>query len=134
MQIKLTEKMRKFIDNQNHFCYVASCDKQGRPNIAPKALLGIADNTLLYADLFVDRTAKNLMENDQAAIAVINPQKCSGYQFKGISNITTRGAAYEIAKKKFAELGFDEPIHAIELDIDEIFFFAQGPESKMEAA
>lgn len=134
MEIKITEKMRNFITEQNNLCYVATCDKQGRPNVAPKALLAIGEHTLLYADLFVDRTAKNILENSQIAIAVIDPQKCSGYQFKGQANITTRGAAFEVATKRFSELGFSEPVHAIELDIDEIFFFEQGPEAKMEAA
>lgn len=134
MPIKITQRMKDFINGQNNLGYVATCDESGRPNIAPKALLGIGEDTILYADLFMDRTAENVRQNNQVAIAVIHPTHCRGYQFKGRAQILTRGVAFEVAKKKFAELGFKEPVHAIELDVDEIFFFEQGPESKMEVA
>lgn len=134
MLIKITEKMRKFITKQNNLGYIGTCSDGGRPNIAPKALLGIGEDTILYGDLFMDRTAENIIENNRVAIAVIDPFQCSGYQFKGQANIYSKGAAFEYATKKFAELGFDEPVHAIELSIDEIFYFEQGPEAKMEAA
>lgn len=126
--------MRNFIVEQNNLGFVATCDKGQRPNIAPKAILAISDNTLLYADLFADSTAENIHENDSIAIAFINPALCSGYQFKGQANILNKGAAFEVAGQKFKELGFKEPVYAVELNVDEIFFFEQGPEAKMEAA
>jgi len=134
MPIKITERMRKFINERNSLGHVATCDDNKRPNIAPKAILAVGESTLLYADLFTDRTADNIRLNSQMAVAFINPSQCNGYQFKGQANIIARGAAFEVAKKKFAELGFKEPVYAIELDVDEIFFFEQGPEAKLEAA
>lgn len=134
MRIKITSKMHGFLTEQNNLGYVATIDQEGRPNIAPKAILAMGDDTLMYADLFVDRTSDNILHNNQVAVAVINPIQCSGYQFKGQAVVLTRGAPFEIAKQRFGFLGFKEPVHAIELKVDEIFFFEQGPESKMEAA
>jgi predicted pyridoxine 5'-phosphate oxidase superfamily flavin-nucleotide-binding protein len=134
MPIKITKRMRKFIGEQNSLGFVATCDKENRPNIVPKAILAVSEDTLLYADLFADRTAENVRENNSIAIAFINPAQCSGYQFKGQASILNRGAAFEIARQKFAELGFKEPVYAVELNVDEIFFFEQGPEARMEAA
>ncbi len=126
--------MKNFIKDQNNLGYIATSNIDGSPNIAPKALLGVGDDTLLYADLFMDRTAENIFENNKIAIAVINPLRCSGYQFKGEAKISTKGEAYEYALNKFQELDFEEPVHAVELKIEEIFFFSQSPESKIEAA
>jgi len=36
--------------------------------------------------------------------------------------------------KYFDELGFSEPVHTIELMIEDIYLFEQCPEAKMEAA
>ncbi|TET53566.1 MAG: pyridoxamine 5'-phosphate oxidase family protein [Actinobacteria bacterium] len=134
MPAKITKKMQNFIKDQKNLAFMATCDSKGMPNIAPKALLYVGESNLFYGDLYVDRTAANIRDNNAVSVSVINPSSCNGYQFKGRAKIATKGEVFDMARKSFEEFGFDEPVHVVQVEIEEIFFFEQGPEMKMEAA
>jgi len=61
---------------------LATVDSEGIPNVVPKgSISAIDEKTIVFADLFGDKTNKNLEETKKAAIAVFKGMK--GYQLKG---------------------------------------------------
>ncbi len=131
---KITNKMQNFINEQKNLAFVATHDEDGKNNVAPKSLLSIGEDSMMFGDLYMDQSAENLLANEHLTIAVIDSDRCTGYQFKGKAKIITKGQVFNTAKKRFEEIGFPEPIHAVELKVEEIFFFEQGPEEMIEAA
>lgn len=98
---KLTEEMRQLI-GRCALAYVATCDRKGRPNVSPKGVVKILDDqTLAFADLFSLKTRKNLKENPQVAIAVIDPRAFAGFQFKGRAELVEEGPLYEEVASMF---------------------------------
>lgn len=61
---------------------LATVDSNGMPNVVPKgSISAIDENTIAFADIFGDKTNKNLEETKKAAIAVF--KQMEGYQLKG---------------------------------------------------
>jgi predicted pyridoxine 5'-phosphate oxidase superfamily flavin-nucleotide-binding protein len=99
--VKLTEEMKDFI-KRIHVGYVATSDKNGRPNVAPKAISILDDETLLYPEVYHyvkrTRTLRNMEENPNVAIAIIETLgrgNARGYQFKGRAQIHYSGKVYD---------------------------------------
>src|SRR3989338_10689669 len=92
---KLTEEMKKFFDEQRDpsMVFVGTSSKGGTPNVVVKGtfIKIMDDETLAYADVFSDKTLKNIAENPQVTMAAVNTKTFKGYQFKGKAEVVTSG-------------------------------------------
>ena len=68
--------------------WVATASRNGEPNVTPKGSLKILDQFhILFADLFSLKTRKNILENNQVAVTVVDAPTATGYQIKGTAEI-----------------------------------------------
>ncbi len=76
--------------------WVATASRDGEPNVTPKGTLKILDQFhILFADLFSLKTRKNILENNQVAVTVVDAPTATGYQIKGTAEIFSEGPLFE---------------------------------------
>lgn len=75
--------MRDPIETQK-ICFVATADRQGRPDVSPKgSIIYVVDKeTLAFANLYCQKTRKNLETNPNIAVAVADLKALKGYQLR----------------------------------------------------
>ncbi|MDR2442730.1 MAG: pyridoxamine 5'-phosphate oxidase family protein [Deltaproteobacteria bacterium] len=117
--------------------WVATCDKNGVPNVAPKGTLScIDDQTLVFADIFSLKTRTALEENPIVAVAVIDPSGPKGYQIKGKSELLTSGPIYdsvtEKVKKGLPNVGALK--YVVKIAVTEIYSLSPGPDAGKKIA
>jgi predicted pyridoxine 5'-phosphate oxidase superfamily flavin-nucleotide-binding protein len=100
---RLDESMKSAL--RNNICYLATSSKDGVPNVIPVGLVEVLDDsTIAVVDVRMDKTRRNLKENENVALAVTDSNKLQGYQFKGKASVVTTGEmmawANEFVKKK----------------------------------
>lgn len=128
---KLNRQMKEFL-GQGRLAYVATCSKDGIPNVAPKGSIAVLDDEhLVFADLYSKKTKRNLEENPHVAVAVVNPAAYEGYQFKGMARKIEAGEPLERALEIVDSIRMDRSKvkYAVVIKIEEIFDLAPGPES-----
>lgn len=133
---KLTEEIKEFL-GEGRLAYVATCGGDGIPNVVPKGSLGILDDEhLVFADLYSQKTRKNIEENPRVAVSIVNPPAYRGYQFKGTAEVLDSGAAFERAVDLVDSVRMDpaKVRYAVVIKIDEIYDLAPGPNSGKRVA
>jgi predicted pyridoxine 5'-phosphate oxidase superfamily flavin-nucleotide-binding protein len=100
---RLDESMKSAL--RNNICYLATSSKNGVTNVIPVGLVEVLDDsTIAVVDVRMDKTRRNLEENENVALAVTDSNKLQGYQFKGKASVVTTGEmmawANEFVKKK----------------------------------
>lgn len=91
-----TKEVIDILDNVS-IGHVATSSKDGCPNIAIK---GIAKydpqkQTISFLELYNGKTEKNLEENSQVTVAVVDHDNFKGFQFKGNAKIITEGPEFD---------------------------------------
>jgi predicted pyridoxine 5'-phosphate oxidase superfamily flavin-nucleotide-binding protein len=85
---------------RTNICYLATCSKDGIPNVVPVGLVEVLDDsTIAIVDVLMNKTRKNLAENDNVALAVTDVNRLVGYQFKGKAYAVSEGEIMEWAKE-----------------------------------
>lgn len=80
---------------KDNICYFATSTKDGKPNVVPIGLVEtIGDSQLMLVDVRMNKTRKNIDENDQVALAVTDSARLQAYQFKGKAKIITSGKLF----------------------------------------
>jgi hypothetical protein len=128
---KLTAEIKEFL-SQGRLAYVATCAKDGVPNVVPKGSLGALDEEhLVFADLYSQKTRRNLEQNPRVAVAVVNPAGYVGYQFKGTAELVDSGEAFERALEIVDSIRMDRSKvkYAVIIKVEEIFDLSPGPNS-----
>jgi len=75
---------------------VATASKDGRPNVVPMSYVkALDDSTVLIADNYMDKGAKNLEENPQVAICVWDTETKQSYQIKGTAEVFRSGPIFD---------------------------------------
>ncbi|MBC7114947.1 MAG: uncharacterized protein PWR13_1252 [Archaeoglobi archaeon] len=98
----LTDEMREILGR--NICYFATSSKDGKPNVVPVGLVEpIDDSRFLIVDVRMNKTRKNLEENDRVALAVTDVERLGAYQFKGRAKVVTEGELFERAKRLVEE-------------------------------
>lgn len=121
----LTEAMRKLIGSGR--CLLSTAGKDCRPNIGPKgSVIVLDDATLAYGELTGKQSYKNVLENPQVAIAVVDYEKFTGYRFSGTAVLETSGELYDQFTRRFAEMKLPKPAAAVKVTITEIFDLSAG--------
>jgi len=115
MSQKISEFIKQFLNAQK-LGYVATVSEDGTPNLSPKGtLIAWGDETLAFADIRSPNTLKNLENNPNLEINVVDPLLRKGFRFKGIGTIIKNGQTYDAILNHYREIGIKSPIGAIVL-------------------
>jgi len=127
---KLTQDMKDVMEKSRGYA-VATCDKDGVPNVVPIHFVKIlSDDELIMADVFMKKTLENIKQKQVMAVSAwdyeVKPRK--GFQFKGTPRIETSGKIYDMAVEMVkAEKPDLTAKSAVVLKITDIFVTSPGP-------
>lgn len=85
------------------FLSIATCDFQGQPNVAPKFLLKIKDDSIYLVDYVMNTTLKNIKINPKISISAINSDTLKGYQINGMAEVIDKEADHNILASEYIE-------------------------------
>ncbi len=74
----------------------ATSSKDGKPNVIAVAYVKIKDNKIIITDNYMNKTKKNLEENNKVALVVWENDE--GYQIKGTAKHITEGELLDFVK------------------------------------
>lgn len=110
-------------------CFLATCSDDV-PNVVPVGYKWLVGNELLLADLFFDKTRRNLAANPAVAVTVAFANPKRGFQLKGIASVHRCGEPYERLRVLLRQKGVDaEPFAAVLISVAETYLLAPGPEA-----
>jgi predicted pyridoxine 5'-phosphate oxidase superfamily flavin-nucleotide-binding protein len=135
MSISISKELKEFIAGKT--AWVATADKNGTPNLAPKGSLQVVDDqTLVFADIFSLKTRSALEQNPKAAVAVIDAKKPEGYQFKGDVELLDSGPLYDQVKENLQKAAPKLPVpkYVTKITVQEIYSLTPGPEAGKKIA
>ena len=111
----ITKEIKDFLNLQK-LGYVATVSSDGKPNISPKGtIIGWTSETLAFADIRSPDTMKNLINNPDVEINVIDPLLRKGYLFQGKARILQDGTLYQEILNHYRQNGVKSPINSIVL-------------------
>ena len=111
----ITEEIKDFLNSQK-LGYVATVSLDGKPNISPKGtIIGWTAETLAFADIRSPDTMKNLNDNPNVEINVIDPLIRKGYLFQGKARILEDSTLYQEILNHYRKNGIKSPINSIVL-------------------
>ena len=109
----ITREIKDFLNLQK-LGYVATVSSDGKPNISPKGtIIGWSSETLAFADIRSPDTMKNLIDNPDVEINVIDPLLRKGYLFQGKARILQDGTLYQEILNHYRQNGIKSPINSI---------------------
>ncbi|AEG40005.1 pyridoxamine 5'-phosphate oxidase family protein [Lactobacillus kefiranofaciens] len=112
---KLTDKQIKFFNE--HLAYMATVNKEGKPDVGPKGSLKAIDaNTLQYLEKTKSEAYDNLKNGSEAAIVVADAPTHKAFRVRGYAE-THEGDDY--AKKILKDTKFPNA-YVVNIKIDEI--------------
>ena len=110
-------------------CFLATCCEDV-PNVVPVGFKWIDQNKLLLADLFFEKTRRNLAANPTVAVTVACTNPKQGFQLKGIASVHRTGEPYERLRVLLRQKGVDaEPFAAVLISVAETYLLDPGPEA-----
>jgi predicted pyridoxine 5'-phosphate oxidase superfamily flavin-nucleotide-binding protein len=79
----ITNEVKKYIDN-SVLCWLATCSKDGEPNVSPKEMFTYKDeNTLLIANIASPSSIANIQENPKVCVSFVEVFVQKGFKIKG---------------------------------------------------
>lgn len=109
----ITSEIKNFLNTQK-LGYVATVSSDGLPNISPKGtIIAWTSELLAFADIRSPDTVKNLQNNPNVEINVIDPLLRKGYLFKGVARLINSGLQYDEILQYYRDNGITSPINAI---------------------
>jgi len=109
----ITSEIKNFLNIQK-LGYVATVSSDGLPNISPKGtIIAWSSEILAFADIRSPDTVKNLQNNPNVEINVIDPLLRKGYLFKGVARLINSGLQYDEILQYYRDNGITSPINAI---------------------
>ena len=103
--MKFKEIFERFLEHQAHLkvIFVASADKNGQPNCAPKMLIEVVrPNKIFYLDYKSLRTHENILQNPRASLSIMHDRTFVGFRLNGFCQIVKSGAELKWAKEKWS--------------------------------
>ncbi len=91
----MIEDRLKDLISKTTFIDIASCDFNGRPNVAPKFLLKYIGDLIYLVDYTLGRTYGNFKVNPQVSLPAMDFDTLNGYQINGLGEILEDGEEYE---------------------------------------
>lgn len=87
---KISADIKTFLEAP-HIGFIATSGPEGI-NVTPKGSLGYLDEEhLVYADRRSIKTMKNLSQNKQVSVIIMNNEHNNAYQFKGTAELLDKG-------------------------------------------
>lgn len=117
--------------------WVATVSSDGQPNVTPKGTLKMLDDQhVVFADLFSLKTRKNLEENKNVAVTVVDTVTNKGYQLKGTAEVISSGALFEETGKQLSEAkkGLPPMHHVVKITVEAVFDQSVGPDAGKQIA
>lgn len=109
----ITQEIKDFLNLQK-LGYVATVTSNGKPNISPKGtIIGWDSQTLAFADIRSPDTIKNLKENPNIELNVVDPLLRKGFLFEGQAQIIEDGTHYDEILNYYRQNGIKSPINSI---------------------
>ena len=109
----ITQEIKDFLTLQK-LGYVATVSYDGKPNITPKGtIIGWTPKILAFADIRSPDTMKNLIDNPNVEINVIDPLLRKGYLFQGSARILHDGTLYREILNHYRQNGIRSLINSI---------------------
>ncbi len=133
--VEIPQHVQEFVAGK--LAWVATASRNGEPNVTPKGTLQILDGGhLLFADLFSNKTRKNLLENKAIAVTVVDVPSGQGFQFKGTAELLDAGQTYEAARKRVEDLGkgLPAPRYVVKIAVAAVFDQSAGAETGRQIA
>lgn len=119
---EITADMETII-KQAILSFVATVNKDGTPNLSPKASLTVRNGVLYFADIASPRTILNMKCNPAVEVNVVDIFQRRGYRFKGRALVLSAGDDdYSmIADWVRATNGAEYPVdHVVKIEINSI--------------
>jgi len=111
----ITQEIKDFLKLQK-LGYVATVTSEGKPNISPKGtIIGWDSQTLAFADIRSPDTMKNLKDNSNVEINVIDPLLRKGFLFQGQARIVKDDVLHKEVLNHYRKNGIQSPINSIVL-------------------
>jgi predicted pyridoxine 5'-phosphate oxidase superfamily flavin-nucleotide-binding protein len=123
--VKMTGEMKAMLEKQ--LPIVATSTKEGIPNVGPKGSLYVLDDeTLVYSEGTGRKTLKNMVENPNVAVLVVDREKLDGYQFKGKAELLTQGPIFDEVSEKQKKRGRRPPTNVVKIKVEEVYSVKPG--------
>ena len=111
----ISNKIKEFLDLQK-LGYVATVGSDGKPNLSPKGtIIAWSSDVLAFADIRSPDTMKNLQNNPNVEINVIDPLLRKGFLFQGEASIVKDEPLFEEILSHYRNKGIKSPINSIVL-------------------
>ncbi len=111
----------------SHLSYVATSSKEGVCNVSPKGSIRVVDdNTLAFACIWSEKTIRNLGENPNIAVGVLDTTGRKGFQAKGTATLESSGPLFEEMSAGIAKMKLPKPKSIARLTISEVYPIPPG--------
>lgn len=88
--MKITKEIQKSID-KSVLCWLATSSNENIPNVSPKEIFRFyKDDKIIVANIASPQTVKNISQNNNVCISLIDILVQKGYQLKGTAEIITK--------------------------------------------
>lgn len=104
----LTEEIKKYID-KSVLCWLATCNKDGEPNVSPKEMFTWQDEqTLLIAHIASPNSVANIRNNPNVCVSFVDVFVQKGFKLKGRARLIEKEhAAFSEKVKHLTDLFSD---------------------------
>lgn len=113
----IAKELNKLLKNVT-FIDIATCDFEGRPNVAPKFVLKIDGDYIYLVDYTMGKTYRNLKVNPRVSLPAMDFDTLIGYQINGVGEIIEKGPEYEKLikelKKRIIHLSVDRLVEGVQ--------------------
>lgn len=123
----MNDDVKKLFNAQSIVAF-GTADKKGKPNVIAVYWKKIVDDkTILFIDNFMNKTIKNIKENNKVCVSFWDAKNDEGYQIKGTAKYHTDGKLFEENKKWIKSINPNRnPKGVIEIKIEEIYSLKPG--------
>lgn len=119
---KLTDELIDII-NDSESAFIATADREGKPNVSPKGLFRVLDGEhVVYGEIASPRTLENLKENPHVTAIIFDRAYQNGCRIRGTAKIKNGGKLFDKMVTNLA--GNNIKIrHAVVVEVDEFRVF-----------
>ena len=82
----LDDDVRSYL-KRSILCWLASVDSSGQPNVSPKEIFTVHNDSLLIANIASPGSVKNIQVNPRVCVSFVDILVQKGYQLKGKAKV-----------------------------------------------
>lgn len=98
----LSKDLIGFLNNEE-FLNIATCSVDNMPNVAPKFLLKIENDSIYLVDYVINTTWRNIKINPRVSMSIVNVNTLKGYQINGLAEIIDKGLGHRELLEEFKQ-------------------------------